>query len=466
MKALSMRWTAAMLLFSPVVACAEIQQPNHFLPAQASQDNYYRLGSSIPGEQDPASYLYQASSSEATDVAPSDGGCAEACGCGDEVGCCDCCGNGGTCCWLLGPCCLGEPYAIKDCLVGPCCWLNVGGWTQLGYHSDETRFSQDFGDGLAFNDVPNGLRWQQQWFYFEKLAEADECRGDWGFRFDIMYGTDAQKTQAFGNDNARWDHAESFDHGIYGWAMPQAYLQLAHGDWEVKIGHFFTLVGYEVIPAPQNFFYSHAYTMFNTEPFTHTGVISSYNGIEDITLYAGWTLGWDTGFDQAYGGSNWLGGIGAQLTDDIKVTWIQTIGDFGRRSAGTDGYNQSVVANVALSDNMEYVFQTDYYQSNGSFDDPDAALDEKGVNQYLFYTLNDCWKLGLRAEWWKSNAFTPGNQSYYEITYGVNYKAHANMIIRPEIRHNWTPGEEAFADNNDGTDFNQTVFGIDCILTY
>src|SRR5690606_617839 len=123
----------------------------------------------------------------------------------------------------------------------------------------------------------------------------------------------------------------------------------------------------------------------------------------------------------------------------IKVTWIQTIGDFGRRSAGTDGYNQSVVANVALSDNMEYVFQTDYYQSNGSFDDPDDALDEKGVNQYLFYTLNDCWKLGLRAEWWKSNAFTPGNQSYYEITYGVNYKAHANMIIRPEIRHNWTP---------------------------
>ena len=66
----------------------------------------------------------------------------------------------------------------------------------------------------------------------------------------------------------------SLDHGPYGWAMPQAYFEVAYGNWSVKAGHFYTIVGYEVIPATGNFFYSHSLTMFNTEPFTHTGVLA------------------------------------------------------------------------------------------------------------------------------------------------------------------------------------------------
>ncbi len=49
--------------------------------------------------------------------------------------------------------------------------------------------------------------------------------------------------------------------------------------------------------------------MFNSEPFTHTGVLGTYTGNDDVTLYGGWTLGWDTGFDQFDGGSNFLGGV-------------------------------------------------------------------------------------------------------------------------------------------------------------
>ncbi len=98
---------------------------------------------------------------------------------------------------------------------------------QLGYHSDNTRLSQNRGDLLAFNDVPNDLNLQQGWMYFEKVADGSNGF-DWGFRFDGMYGTDAQKTQAFGNDNDTWDAAASYDHGVYGWALPQAYLEVAN----------------------------------------------------------------------------------------------------------------------------------------------------------------------------------------------------------------------------------------------
>ena len=146
----------------------------------------------------------------------------------------------------------------------------------------------------------------------------------------MMYGIDANDTQAFGNPNGSWDFDNGFDHGSYGWAIPQAYFEVALGDsLSIKAGHFYTLVGYEVVTAPDNFFYSHAMTMYNSEPFTHTGVLATAGMGDNVTLYGGWTLGWDTGFDQLNNGSSFLGGVGLTLTDDAAVTYIATAGNFG-----------------------------------------------------------------------------------------------------------------------------------------
>ena len=61
------------------------------------------------------------------------------------------------------------------------------------------------------------------------------------------------------------------------------------GDLSIKAGHFFTLIGYEVVGATGNFFYSHAFTMNNSEPFTHTGVLGTYDLGDGYTSYFGWT---------------------------------------------------------------------------------------------------------------------------------------------------------------------------------
>ena len=132
--------------------------------------------------------------------------------------------------------------------------ITFGGWTQFGYTNRST--------GL-FNTHTNNVNLHQQWFYAEKVADGS-CGLDWGFRADVMYGVDAADTQAFGNNPGRWDYENGFDYGIYGWALPQLYAELAEGDWSVKIGHFYTLVGYEVVTAPDNFFYSHSFTMYNS----------------------------------------------------------------------------------------------------------------------------------------------------------------------------------------------------------
>jgi hypothetical protein len=68
-------------------------------------------------------------------------------------------------------------------------------------------------------------------------------------------------------------------------------------------------------------------------------------------------------------------------------------------------------------------------------------------------------------EWWKSNRLTGEMTSYYELTGGINYRPHANLTFRPEIRYDWTPSEDAI-DDELGEDYNQVTFGIDAILTF
>lgn len=339
-----------------------------------------------------------------------------------------------SCGWKL--CSEGDPWQLFP--ENP--WgTKVGGWVQAGYHNKS--------DG-RFNSHPDRLHAHQTWLYAEKVANG-ECGWDWGFRADFVYGVDAQDTQAFGNNPGRWDFQNGFDHGDYGWAIPQAYAELAKGDLSIKIGHFFTLVGYEVVTAPDNFFYSHAYTMYNSEPFTHTGAVATYGVSDALTVYAGWTLGWDTGFDQFDQGSNFLGGFSYALSDNVTMTYILGFGNLGWRG---EGYNHSVVFDVALTEKLNYVFQTDYVDT-----DTDVANDDVGINQYLFYQLNNCWAVGGRFEWWKRDG-----ASLYEATAGLNWKPRPNFVMRPEIRYNWGDGiQQNFEDLEGGW-----IFGMDAIVTF
>jgi hypothetical protein len=62
--------------------------------------------------------------------------------------------------------------------------------------------------------------------------------------------------------------------------------------------------------------------------------------------------------------------------------------------------------------------------------------------------------LGIRSEWYKADG-----TSYYTNTFGVNVKPHANLIFRPEVRINDSPGDP-------NPLFNQTILGIDGIFLY
>ena len=166
-------------------------------------------------------------------------------------------------------------------------------------------------------------------------------------------------------------------------------------DLSITIGHFYTIAGYEVVPAPDNFFFSHAYTFDLTEPFTHTGVLTSYAVDERWTLYNGWTLGWDTGFDQRDQGNTYLGGVKIAPREGCSFTYITSIGNLGER--GRSAYAHFIVADLDLTERLNYVFQSDLLQVN------ETGENTVGINQYLIYTLSDALAVGSRVEWWKAD---------------------------------------------------------------
>ena len=413
--------------------------------------------------------------------------CADSCcdvdgifkGCGDRLGnhLRSMCGL-----WKNSDCCIDDCVAdcciVDDCVDG-CCDLgkesgwNFGGWVQMGYHNKS--------NGM-FNNNPNTLTFHQNWLYVEKIADGS-CGWDWGGRFDIMYGADANDTQSFGNARSRWDydHGNNLSSRGYGWALPQAYLEVAKGDWSIIAGHFYTLLGYEVVTAPDNFFYSHAMTMYHSEAFTHTGVLATQQVSDNVEAYYGYTLGWNTGFDRNAGGGNFLGGVSIALTDNTSLTYITTFGDFGGPNPNSNtgigtGYSHSLVLdhNFGSCGQWNYVFQTDYVDATGY--DPAGvsgalglpygavATEAYGINQYLIYNVNDKLGLGTRFEWWRAYS-----EDSFSLTMGANIKPAKNLTIRPELRYYFAdPTFAAVYNENVANDnlYDSFVFGVDAILTF
>lgn len=208
----------------------------------------------------------------------------------------------------------------------------------------------------------------------------------------MIYGVDGNEAQSFGNNAGRFDFSPDWNHGIYEWALPQLYAEAAMGDLSVKLGHFYTIVGYEVIPSGGNFFLSRQLTFYNSEPFTHTGALATYKASDSLSVMGGWTAGMDTGFDRLNGGSSFLGGFIYNVTDSTALTYTMTAGNLGWRG---DGSINSIILTQSWSDKFSTVHQFDVLSSNlggPGFAGPQAtgggiANNSTGLINYAFYTI-------------------------------------------------------------------------------
>ena len=343
----------------------------------------------------------------------------------------------------------GEPFRIRDALLGEDSLIDFGGFTQLGLHTRS--------NGI-FNNQPDRINLHQQWLYAEKIADGSNGFG-LGGRIDAIYGIDGANTQSFGNNPGNFDFLNGFGTDPReAFAIPQLYGEVAYGNTAVKIGHFYTILGYETVPATGNFFYSHAYTFNFSEPFTHTGALATTSLMDgDLTLYNGFSLGIDTGFDQVRNAGNYLGGFSYQLRDNMTVGYTTAVGDLG--AVGRGFYGTGLINMTFLDDKLNWVIQNDVARTDVGFNNGGGNFDSVGLVNYLFYDLSDCYKLGNRFEWYHVDGV-----DYYESTVGMNIIPHANLRIRPEFRYQWSPQGKQF--NPIGVPVDLGIFGIDMILTY
>ena len=365
--------------------------------------------------------------------------------------------------------------------------INTYGWINAGIGANN--WGSPFNGPITFNDRNWQGQMNQLYLVNERLLDVDN--GRWlGGRVDLLYGTDYIYTTARGLDGNLLNQpnaagvvgapswASSKDYGL---AMPQLYGEVGAGNHAVKFGHFYTIIGYEVVPAIGNFFYTHAYTMQYGEPFTHTGILDTWTVNDQLVVYGGITNGWDNFSDPinilgianpAYPGANsnagFLGGVSFKNSDQTQsltttVASGNEPGSFVSATGPANIGNRSIVSTVyvnQLSDKLTYVFQNDNgWQFNANpvsqnIGQAAGLAQWYGINQYMFYTLSDTLVAGMRLEWFRDNngyrVLNPirnaifggpvgsgyaGN--FWQATWGLNWKPNRNWIIRPELRYDW-----------------------------
>ncbi|MGZ5601468.1 MAG: porin [Methylobacter sp.] len=326
--------------------------------------------------------------------------------------------------------------------------VTIGGWMSMGetYYRDNPK--NHINSPAGFNDRSGEFQLNQLNLFAQKTVDLASRTWDVGGRVDVMFGTDSRFIQATGLDDKLISERNLH---FYDLAIPQAYLEIfapVGNGLSAKIGHFYTIIGHEVVTAPNNFFYSHSYAMQYGEPFTHTGVLFSYALNDDFTLNAGSVTGWNN-FDKTPSNMNFLGGL--SWTNDqatSAASWSVISGDVD--GIAKNRTVSSLVVSHSFTDKLQYVFQHDFgYQQQATAANKDAYW--YGINQNLFYDFTDSISAGIRGEWFRDSNGTLlniGNAgNYYALTAGVNWKAQDWLKFRPEIRYDWA-GSKAMTFNN------------------
>ena len=148
--------------------------------------------------------------------------------------------------------------------------VHLFGWVDGGYMGNTSSPVSQFNGPYNAVDIDRA-QFNQAYLIAEAPRPAGSEFGV-GARVDALYGSDFFLAQSLGFELER-NGSTHWNNGYYGVALPQAYVDVGNDALSVKAGHFYTIVGYELVSSASNFFYSHSYSYqrFGT-PFTHWGV--------------------------------------------------------------------------------------------------------------------------------------------------------------------------------------------------
>ncbi|PTR05404.1 putative OmpL-like beta-barrel porin-2 [Nitrosospira sp. Nsp5] len=402
--------------------------------------------------------------------------------------------------------------------------ITVGGWFQAGATYNANNPGDGFNGPVSFADRADRFQLNQFNVFLERPVVAEGGTWDFGGRIDFMFGTDAIYYQAAGippfdvnsgepNNRGSWDlNICCKSTRTYGIALPQAYLEFyapVGNGLNIKAGHFFSPTGYEIGPAPDVFFYTHAYSLDNGHPFTHMGLLFDYKLTKNWSLIAGpitgsGTGGWDGNLTRT-ALTNWNGIAGIMWVGEDKRNSFNIYGTFGDVSARShEPWTLiSSVLQYRVTNKTHFVAHYVHGFVGGALmNGQQKDVQWIGVNTHLYYDLLEDLTIGIRGEWFRDRdgfrvpsplrvAFATNNQGvsyagnfpitsapadYYETTIGLNWKpakrlkldhwkAMRSFNVRPNIRYDRVVGLDQPYRPFDGKK-DQWLFSLDFMASF
>ena len=321
----------------------------------------------------------------------------------------------------------------------------------------------------------------------ERPTSVSSRGHDIGFRAAALLGTDARYTRLTG----QFERATT---GHYAFDIVEACLlaSLAFGSRsgiDLKVGEYLSPLGYEILAANGNPFYSHGYIFNFGVPGKHAGALMTMHVNSTIDLTAGVDRGTNTSFEADNNDALAFIAGGAVKLRRFTITALTHIGPENPR--GTAGlrpnrdlrYYNDIIIEWRVSDRLTSVTEFNYIRDDG------LKADGGGAAQYLTYQLSPVVKIAGRAEIWRdaqgafvgafpdandlifaetgrpNRAFGGGPATYVAFTAGTTISLRvphvAQLMLRPELRVDHAAAGRPFDAGRDKTQF---TAGIDLVV--
>lgn len=284
---------------------------------------------------------------------------------------------------------------------------------------------------------------------------------------DLAFGPNAQ----YGNYGNVPNFGSAYGYAIGNDTWTSVVIKQAYWKYNASdklsffMGQFGTHIGYELIDAPLNYFYSINHTFNSGIPFYHTGLKANYAFSDKVSLM----LGVVNGFDYVHDNNRKKGLIG-QLYLKPAERLTAYFNYISTNEVNADATGKTPKGNFTVYDlNGVYTVSDKFYiaywfmlgtqkgalGSPGTFTPADGNTDVKkkwyGANLYFVYNATDLFSIGLRAEHFNNdegarglrNVILDANgqvaQSFgtsantFTLT-GTFNLADGNLMLKPELR--------------------------------
>jgi hypothetical protein len=284
---------------------------------------------------------------------------------------------------------------------------------------------------------------------FTYSNKKSEMVADLAFGPNAQYGSYGNTPTQYGNDI------------FSGVIIKQAYWKYkATEKLSFSLGQFGTHIGYELIDAPLNFFYSINHTFNSGIPFYHTGLKGQYAFNDKVSLMLGVVNGFDY-IDDNNRAKGLIGQLSLAPIEGLSVyfNYINT------NEVNADALGKTPAGNFTVYDlNGSYIFSDKFtlaywfmlgsqkgeLGSPGTFVPADGNVTEKktwyGANLYFIYNFSEVAALGLRAEHFNNESGARGLRNFDATGQAIGASANtftltasfaladSHLLLKPELR--------------------------------